>query len=55
MVRDNPPVMTALPTSLEDYKIKSLPASAFYIADFITQEEERILLEKVVQPPSTQR
>jgi hypothetical protein len=34
-------------TSLEDFKIKGLPSSAFYIANFISEEEEQLLLEKV--------
>jgi len=33
--------------SLEDVRVKSLPSSAFYIADFITEEEEQVLLNKV--------
>jgi hypothetical protein len=33
--------------ALEDFKIESLPSTAFYIADFITPEEEELLLQKV--------
>lgn len=33
--------------SLEDFRIKSLPSSVFYVSDFITEEEERVLLNKV--------
>lgn len=36
-----------LPACLEDVKIDCLPASAYYIADFITPEEEAALLSKV--------
>lgn len=35
----------ALPASLEDVKIGGL-TSAFYIADFITKEEEQVILNK---------
>lgn len=38
-------------SSLEDIRIKSLPPSAFYIADFITEDEERVLLSKVENAP----
>jgi alkylated DNA repair protein alkB family protein 6 len=48
---DSLPPLTCLPTSLEDARIKSLPPSAFYIADFITQEEEEVLLNKVSHTP----
>lgn len=44
---DSPPQLTSLPASLEDVRIKTLPSSAFYIADFITKEEEQVLLNKV--------
>ncbi|PHH59854.1 hypothetical protein CDD81_2433 [Ophiocordyceps australis] len=37
--------------SLQDYRIHGLPASAFYIADFITEQEERHLLGKVAAAP----
>lgn len=36
-----------LPACLEDAQIKSLPSAAFYIPDFITAEEEQMLLHKV--------
>jgi hypothetical protein len=39
--------LISLPASLEDVRIRSLPSGAFYIADFITEEEEAILLNKV--------
>lgn len=32
---------------LETVRIKSLPDDAFYLADFITEEEEEVLLQKV--------
>jgi len=37
----------SLPQSLEDSRIPTLPPSAYYIADFISEEEERLMLEKV--------
>lgn len=36
-----------LPTSLENVKVKSMPNSAYYIADFISEVEEEIILNKV--------
>ena len=33
--------------SLDEFRIKDLPADAFYVADFITAEEEHKILEKV--------
>jgi hypothetical protein len=33
--------------NLEAARIKFLPDDAFYIADFITEEEEELLLQKV--------
>ena len=39
----------ALPTSLEHARIASLPPSAYYIPDFISEEEERHILDKVLE------
>jgi len=36
-----------MPASLEEVRVKSLPSSAFYIADFINREEETFLLDQV--------
>ena len=36
-----------LPTCLEHVKVKSMPTSAYYIADFISQAEEETILQKV--------
>lgn len=36
-----------LPPSLEASRITGLPPSAYYIADFISEEEEQKILEKV--------
>ncbi|KAH7041110.1 uncharacterized protein B0I36DRAFT_358310 [Microdochium trichocladiopsis] len=41
----------ALPRSLEDVRITGLPPVAFYISDFITAEEEKILLAKIAAAP----
>jgi hypothetical protein len=42
----DPPSLTDL-SCLENFRIKSVPANAFYISDFITEDEERVLLSKV--------
>lgn len=36
-----------LPASLDDVRVKKLPPSSYYIADFISEEEERLILQKV--------
>jgi hypothetical protein len=45
-----------LPTCLESVKVKSMPNSAYYITDFISETEEEIILNKVgiSSPPSHQ-
>ncbi|EKD20517.1 uncharacterized protein L3040_004194 [Drepanopeziza brunnea f. sp. 'multigermtubi'] len=40
-----------MPACLEDVRIKSLPATAFYISDFISGEEEQALLTKIETAP----
>ncbi|CZS99889.1 uncharacterized protein RAG0_08164 [Rhynchosporium agropyri] len=40
-----------MPTYLNDVKIKDIPDSAFYISEFITLEEEQILLNKIQTAP----
>lgn len=37
----------SLPRSLDQVRIERLPPAAYYIADFITEDEERHILEKV--------
>jgi alkylated DNA repair protein alkB homolog 6 len=45
------PQLTALPASLEEVRIEQLPSNAYYIADFISKEEEQVLLDKVSFTP----
>ncbi|EPE07266.1 alkbh6 protein [Ophiostoma piceae UAMH 11346] len=40
-----------LPASLDKVRVASLPSTAFYIADFITEEEEELILQKVEAAP----
>lgn len=37
----------SLPGSLDQVRIECLPPAAYYIADFITEDEEKHILEKV--------
>ncbi|KAL7626282.1 hypothetical protein AAE478_003052 [Parahypoxylon ruwenzoriense] len=41
----------ALPDSLDQVRIQSLPPAAYYISDFITPEEEKNILEKIASAP----
>lgn len=36
-----------LPSTLDEAKISRLPATAYYIPNFITEEEEAFILDKV--------
>lgn len=40
-----------LPHTLEDKKIKALPPACYYISDFITEKEEKAILDKVIMCP----
>ncbi|KAI1414655.1 hypothetical protein F5Y13DRAFT_13160 [Hypoxylon sp. FL1857] len=40
-----------LPDSLDQVRITSLPPDAYYISDFITQEEEEAILDKIASAP----
>lgn len=37
----------ALPASLEEFRISKLPSTAYYIPNFISEEEEQQILDKV--------
>ncbi|KAJ0107633.1 hypothetical protein J7T55_007824 [Diaporthe amygdali] len=41
------PTGVSLPSSLDQARIPRLPATAYYIADFISEEEERLILDKL--------
>ena len=43
------PRLTAIPPCLEEVGVKGLPPTVYYISDFITPEEELILLNKVCE------
>ncbi|KAK4456171.1 hypothetical protein QBC34DRAFT_373918 [Podospora aff. communis PSN243] len=45
------PSATRLPASLEENRIASLPPRAYYVADFITEEEEQAILRKIETAP----
>lgn len=45
------PTGVSLPSSLAQARIPRLPATAYYIADFISEEEERLILDKVRTSP----
>ncbi|RQM07531.1 hypothetical protein DH86_00002853, partial [Scytalidium sp. 3C] len=45
-----PPLLDKL-KSLEEARISSLPQVAYYVADFITPEEEETLLRKIATAP----
>jgi alkylated DNA repair protein alkB family protein 6 len=47
----NLPPGVSLPVSLEQARVKSLPASAFYISKFISEEEEALFLDKIASAP----
>ncbi|KAI2613081.1 uncharacterized protein GGS25DRAFT_518761 [Hypoxylon fragiforme] len=40
-----------LPDSLDQVRITSLPPAAYYISDFITEEEEKAILDKIASAP----
>ena len=39
----------SLPACLDDVRIQTLPSRAYYIANFITEEEEAAILQKVAR------
>ena len=40
-----------LPASLEQVRINALPPDAYYISDFISEDEERQILDKITTAP----
>lgn len=48
VMEGNCPQLNSMPASLEEVRIDGLPSCAYYIADFISKEEEQVLLDKVV-------
>ena len=46
---DSRPSQINLPPSLEGKRINALPPAAYYVADFISEEEEETILHKVAQ------
>jgi hypothetical protein len=46
------PAAFTLPLTLEAAKIAILPGNAYYVPDFISEEEEQAILEKVRYPNS---
>ena len=53
MPLDHPPVIMddrSRPASLQEALISSLPASGYYVPNFISETEEAYLLEKVSYP-----
>lgn len=40
-----------LPLSLDKSKIQSLPSSAFYIPDFLSEDDEKLILDKIANAP----
>ncbi|KAI4869493.1 hypothetical protein F4820DRAFT_444091 [Hypoxylon rubiginosum] len=48
---DNPLDDLVLPDSLDQVRISGLPSAAYYISDFITEEEEQSILEKIQSAP----
>jgi alkylated DNA repair protein alkB family protein 6 len=44
---DSAPVHVKLPPSLEARRITRLPPAAYYIADFLSDDEEQAILHKV--------
>lgn len=55
MDRATLPAGVVLPSTLEPARILSLPATAYYIPNFISEEEERLILDKVRPPQKTMR
>lgn len=48
---DAAPPSLALPNSLEDARIPGLPTAAYYIPNFISEDEERTILARITSAP----
>ncbi|KAI2469224.1 hypothetical protein F4781DRAFT_233808 [Annulohypoxylon bovei var. microspora] len=48
---DSTSTNSTLPETLEQVQIPNLPPAAYYISDFITQDEEETILEKIASAP----
>jgi alkylated DNA repair protein alkB family protein 6 len=46
---DSAPSQVNLPPSLEASRITGLPPAAYYIADFLSEDEEQAILHKVAR------
>lgn len=55
MGRATLPAGVALPSTLEPARIACLPATAYYIPNFISEDEERLILDKVRPPQEIMR
>jgi alkylated DNA repair protein alkB family protein 6 len=40
-----------MPASLEEARIQILPSSAYYIPNFISEEDEKVILDKIASAP----
>ncbi|OTB20573.1 hypothetical protein K445DRAFT_313037 [Daldinia sp. EC12] len=45
------PSLIKLPDALDDVRLTGLPQAAYYISDFISQEEEQAILNKIASAP----
>ncbi|TGJ81440.1 hypothetical protein E0Z10_g7315 [Xylaria hypoxylon] len=45
------PSKPSLPQSLDSVRVPQLPCAAFYISEFITKDEETLILEKIASAP----
>ncbi|KAI1819112.1 hypothetical protein F4861DRAFT_167858 [Xylaria intraflava] len=47
----NKPFKPLLPHDLDHARVSRLPSTAFYISDFITEDEEKLILDKIASAP----
>lgn len=47
MDRATPSAGVVLPSALDQARVTRLPSTAYYIPDFISEEEQQVLLDKV--------